>query len=591
MNPETVRFIRSIEAEQMERESESKNNTSLVTVVVVLLAVLLRLVGLGSASLTMNEAENAMTALHLFENGSRGQLLYELPTAILFKFFGSSEFIARLFPALAGILLALIPLFFYKNTGSRKALVLSFFLAVDPVLLFWSKRADAVIPAAALLAAAVVFLLKQKKTAALTCFLIALNGGERIWPVVLICAVCLVLSTVLLKNDPYYLWFLRFSKRNFFLGAAFFVLFDTAFGAFPGGIGGFGTGIINSFRKGPAWVYPGLAAELIAVVLYCGMPLLLSFVDAIRNRRVPALLLSVLAAAGLILWYGVIMLPWISILLWINASGMVLKILDRIKGPFNFPFLMTGFAITGAWSFFYFRLVELFKQTNGNELIQFNWNNVTQTIPLTRYTGAVLLTVISVVIIGLIVKILLGFVESGSVRRGLLAGMAVILSWSLMTGIWNAGGFDREGDHPLMVHSKNTAAILNGAYTSFTNNAFFELFDETIAKHGDASNTNYGLNFIVNDPMAAWLIRNNPGIHTTANKNADLTGVDLILDQAGDSYESYGFVSTRQNWRGTMDWRTFSFQNWGKWLIFGDAQPAADVPVTLWARAERFFMN
>ena len=575
----------------MERGSESTHNIRLMTVLTVILAAGLRLIGLGSASLTMNEAENAMTALHLFENGSSGQLLYELPTAILFKFFGSSEFAARLFPALAGILVVLIPLFFYKNTGSRKAFVLSFLLSVDPVLLFWSKRADAVIPAAVLLAAAIVFLLKQKKTSALTCFLIALSGGNRIWPVVLVCAVCLVLSTFLLKKDPYYLWFLRFSKRNVILAAAFFVLYCTAFGMFPGGIGAFGTGIINSFKKGPAWVYPGLAAELIAVVLYCGLPLILSCVLAFRHHKLTALLLSVFAAAGLILWHGVIMLPWISILLWIHASGMVLKILDRIKGPFDFPFTMTCFAVTGAWSFFYFRLVELFKQTIGSELIQFNWNNVTQTLPLTRYTGAVLLTVISIVIIVLIVKILLGFVESSSIRRGLFAGAAVILSWSLMTGIWNAGGFDREGDHPLMDHSKNTADILNGAYTSFTNTAFFELFDETIAKHGDASNTNYGLNFIVNDPMAAWLVRNYPGIHTTANKNADLTGVDLILDQAGESYENYGFVSSSQNWRGTMDWQAFSFQDWGKWLIFGDAQLSVDVPVTLWARAERLFMN
>lgn len=575
----------------MERGSESKRNITLLTVLTVLSAVGFRLVGLGSASLTMNEAENAMTALHLFENGSRGQLLYELPTALFFKFFGSSEYTARLFPALAGILLALIPLFFYKNIGSRKAFVLSFLLSVDPVLLFWSKRADAVIPAVALLAAAIVLLFKQRKTSALTCLLIALSGGDRIWPVVLVCAVCLVLSTFLLKKEPYYLWFLRFSKKNIISAVVFFVLFCTAFGAFPGGIGGFGTGIINSFRKGPAWVYPGLAAELIAVALYCGVPLFLSCVYAFRHRQLPALLLSLLVAAGLMLWHGVIMLPWISILLWINASGTVLKILERIRGPFDFPFTMTCFTVAGAWSFFYFRLVELFKQSNGNELIQFNWNNVTQTLPLTRYTGAVLLTVISIVIIALIVKILLGFVESGSVRRGLFAGTAVILSWSLITGIWNAGGFDREVDHPLMAHSKNTANILNGTYTSFTNKAFFELFEETIAKHGDASNTNYGLNFIVNDPMASWLVRNYSGIRTTANKNADLTGVELILDQAGESYENYGFVSTRQNWRGTMDWRSFSFQNWGKWLIFGDAQLTVDAPVTLWARAERFFMN
>ena len=99
------------------------------------------------------------------------------------------------------------------------------------------------------------------------------------------------------------------------------------------------------------------------------------------------------------------------------------------------------------------------------------------------------------------------------------------------------------------------------------------------------------MNFIVNDPMAEWLLRNYPEIRTTANFNADLTGIDLILDQSGNLFDNFGFVSTQQDWRGTMDWRSFTFQEWGKWLIFGDAQPAADVPVTLWARAERLFMN
>ncbi len=575
----------------MERESESKWNITAAVLLAAVLACMLRLTGLGSASLTMNEAENAVAALHLFENGSSGYLLYELPTALVFKMFGSSEFSARLFPALSGILLSMIPWMASKKIGTRKACVLSFMLTLDPVLLFWSKRADAVIPAAAMIAAAAALGASGKKSGSLTCFLIALSGGERVLPVVLIAGVCLSLKIFLLKNEPRLIWRRSFKKRDIFLAALFFVLYCTAFGIFPGGIAGFGAGIVNSFRSGSVWVYPGLTAELIAVVLYCGVPLFLCCVQAIRHHQISALLLSVFAAAVLLLWHGIIMLPWISILLWISACNVISEIPDRMQVSFDFPFFMSGFAICAAWSFFYFRLVELFKQTNGNELIQITWNNVTQTLPLTRYAGTILLTVVSIVILGLIVKILLGFVESGSVRCGMLAGTAVILSWSLLTGIWNAGSFDRTGDHPVDRHPGNTANILNGAYTTFTNKAFFELFDEIIAKHGDTPSPDFGFNFIVNDPMAEWLLRNYPEIRTTANFNADLTGIDLILDQSGNLFDNFGFVSTQQDWRGTMDWRSFTFQEWGKWLIFGDAQPAADVPVTLWARAERLFMN
>ena len=575
----------------MERESESKRYITAAVLLAAALACVLRLPGLGSASLTMNEAENAVTALRLFENGSGGHLLYELPTALLFKMFGTSEFTARLFPALAGILLSMIPWMISKTAGTRKACALSFILALDPVLLFWSKRADAVIPAAAFMAAAAVLCASGKKKSGLTCFLVALSGGERVLPVVLIAGVCFSLKKFLLKKEPQLIWLRSFKKRDVLLAVLIFVLYCTAFGIFPGGIAGFGTGIVNSFRFGSAWVYPGLAAELTAVVLYCGVPLFLCCVQAIRHHQISSLLLSVFAAGVLLLWHGIIMLPWISILLWVNACSMAAEIPERLKVSFDFPFFMSCFAICAAWSFFYFRLVELFKQTNGNELIQITWNNVIQTLPLTRYAGTVLLTVVSIVILGLIVKILLGFVESGSVRCGMLAGAAVILSWSLLTGIWNAGGFDRIGDRPLDRHSENTANILNGAYTTFTNKAFFELFDEIIAKHGDTPSPNFGLNFIVNDPMTEWFLRNYPEIRTTANFNADLTGIDLILDQSGSLFDNFGFVSTQQGWRGTMDWRSFTFQEWGKWLIFGDAQPAVDVPVTLWARAERLFMN
>lgn len=574
----------------MERASESGSKNILIITAVVCIAVLLRFLGLGSSSLTMNEAENALAALHYFENGGSG-LLYSLPTAVFFKAFGSSEFSARFIPAAAGVLLSVLPFFLRRKIGYKRAWVLSFLLAVDPVLLFWSKRADAVIPSLAMLGLAAVLWFHRKHTSALACFLISLCGGERILPFVCIVVLCCVFSTLFRIRRISFTSFLRFRKQDLFLALLFFLLFCTAFGTFPGGLGGFGSGIVNSFRRGAAWVYPGAAAELTAVVLYCGIPLICIMIRSMKEGKIPALLLSIAGMAGLLLWHGIIMLPWISLLLWIQASDMPVIILERVKGPFDFPFFMTAFVIAGAWSFFYFRLVELFKPNNGNEPIQITWNGAVQTLPLTHFGGTVLLTVISLIILGLIIRILLGFVDSVSIRRGMLCGLLVILSWGLITGVWNAGGFDREGDHPLRYHPKNTAAILNGAYCSYTDTAFFEHFKETVLKHGDKKNVAYGLNFIVNDPMADWFLRDYPGFQSTANANADPTGVEMILDQNGISYETYGFVRADSTWRGTMDWTRFTFRDWGRWVIFGDGAPVLDIPVTLWARIENVFYN
>ena len=111
------------------------------------------------------------------------------------------------------------------------------------------------------------------------------------------------------------------------------------------------------------------------------------------------MLVSLAAAAGLLFWQGIIMLPWISIFLWLTASDVLLAVLNRIKGKIDFPCFMTALIVPGAYSFFYFRLVELFNQTNGNEPVQISWNGSVQTLPLTRFGGTVLLTIISILII------------------------------------------------------------------------------------------------------------------------------------------------------------------------------------------------
>ena len=89
--------------------------------------------------------------------------------------------------------------------------------------------------------------------------------------------------------------------------------------------------------------------------------------------------------------------------------------------------------------------------------------------------------------------------------------------------------------------------------------------------------------------MVDWYLRNLPGIKTTANVLSDLTGIDMILDQSGTNFESFGYVRTQRNWRGTMDWTRFSFRDWGNWLIFGDARLYEDTPVSLWVRTDYIY--
>ena len=573
----------------MEKSSDSKSIHIPLTLLIIAGAFLLRMTGLGGSSLTMNEAENAMAALRLFGNGGNSQLLYTLPTALFFKMFGSSEFTARLFPALMGCLLAGLPLVLKNQIGNRKAFILGLLLAADPVLIFWSKRADAVIPAVTLFAAVFVCLQHKRNTAAMACLLIGLCGGERSWPGLVLIILCCILTRIAQKSDAESFDLPSVNRMSVLFAAAAFILFCCAFGTFPGGFGCFGAGFVSSFTSGPAWQHPGLTAELAAFALYCCLPFLFCLSASVRSRKLIPLLISGAGCAAVLLWQGIVMLPWIMILLWYHSADELLRLLSNLNGEKNYAFYTAACVIPGAYAFFYFRLVELFSQQNGNDPIQIMVNGTMQTLPLTRFWGTVLLMAASLLIIALVIKILLGYLESDGIRRGMLFGCMIIISWIWMTEAWNAGGFDRIGDHPAEPHLENTINVLNGAYTAYTHTALFEFMDETVSKHGDAKNTLYGLNLIPDDPMLDWYFRTNPGFRTTANRNVPLTGVDIILDRSEYSFESYGFAKARLNWRGTMNWKYLSFRDWGRWLIFGDAVLTEEAPLNLWVKSTFVF--
>ena len=95
-----------------------------------LIALFLRLIYLEKLPLGDLEAVNALQAFDIvsgndYQVGSQ-PVLVSL-TSILFTFFESSNFFARLIPALCGSLLVLLPPLFKKRTGQNEALILAFF--------------------------------------------------------------------------------------------------------------------------------------------------------------------------------------------------------------------------------------------------------------------------------------------------------------------------------------------------------------------------------------------------------------------------------------------------------------------------------
>ena len=103
----------------------------------LILGLILRMVKLGDAPLTDWEAGNALQAFAWIRSGilpNGSQAGYTLASSLIFFIFGSSNFAARVIPALAGSLLVLTPLLFRKSLGRWPALIAAFGLAFDPAL-------------------------------------------------------------------------------------------------------------------------------------------------------------------------------------------------------------------------------------------------------------------------------------------------------------------------------------------------------------------------------------------------------------------------------------------------------------------------
>ena len=119
-----------------------------------LIALGFRFLQLGASPLTDSEAILALQSLQIARGADPllgPQPLYVLFTSVLFAVIESTNFMARLLPALAGSALVFAPIFFRERLKPRPALILAFLFAIDPGLVALSRQANGTIMAATFL--------------------------------------------------------------------------------------------------------------------------------------------------------------------------------------------------------------------------------------------------------------------------------------------------------------------------------------------------------------------------------------------------------------------------------------------------------
>lgn len=153
-------------------------------ILIFLAALMMRLLQLGQTPLLESEARWALQAWQLAQGEGipvAFQVGYLSITEMLFSIFDANNFLARIWPALAGSLLIWLPFLLREELGRIPALVLAGGLALDPALIPVSRLAGSQMPALVFLALTVGAFHAKKIPWALFFLGMGLYSGPGFW--------------------------------------------------------------------------------------------------------------------------------------------------------------------------------------------------------------------------------------------------------------------------------------------------------------------------------------------------------------------------------------------------------------------------
>lgn len=557
------------------------------------LALALRLARLGAAPLSDGEAGWALQALGLAHGGNAAlgaQPAYILLTSLLFRLFGDTNFMARLFSALAGSLLVWLPFLLRRGMGASKWLqragfVMAFGLAIDPGLVSLSRQVGSPMPAVAFtLLALACFYSRQMIGLGIFVGLAVLSG-----PAFLQGALILGVGWILIR------WLGRGipqaqsdegidvpplepipSRSLGFALAAFLATILAAGTLFLHSLQGLGaladtlSGYLNSWVKPSGVPLLRLPASLLA---YQPLVIIFGLVGAGRAwlglRHNPpvrqlgrSLSIGTLVAAILPVLYAgrqVGDMAWALVPLWGLAALEISRSLmfedDKsthlVAAGLTFPLFV---------------------------LVVFGWINL---LSIGRYQVSVLVywaTLLGVVLVSTILVLLVGATWSTrAARLGLVWVLCLALCLQLFSNTWGLAILRQNGAQELWSRSPTTGQA--------------DLLNATLA---DLSSWTTGLRdqleivSLLDSPALQWDLRHFPQarfettLANTESPPAVITLKEVAIPSLAENYRGQDFV-----WRLSPGWPGVFPPNFISWLAFRQA-PLVQEQLVLWARSDVF---
>ncbi|MBN1666434.1 MAG: glycosyltransferase family 39 protein, partial [Anaerolineales bacterium] len=493
-------------------------------------------------------------------------------TSMLFYLFGSSNFLARFWPALAGSALVWAPYFVRSKLGQNAAWMMAFGLALDPGLVAVSRLVGG--PALALSFTVLALTLAVDRRWLLAGILagLALLAG----PALLTGLVVLLLAWLIWHGLPKTGIIARadplqqppgFSRRIWPAGIAALatvVLVATLAGSFPQGLGAWANTIPAYLSGWLDFQVPGLRL-LVALLVY--QPLasifgLVGLVIAGWRKSPPALFLSIWLLATLA-WLMVYPARQVSDLVWLLVPlwGLAAQVLAQVFNASTYR--LTVYAHAAAL-FILLALVWLNLQ---------GLNSAVESAAQWRWV-----VIIGALLLGGLASLLVAMGWSMQAAReglaiGLLAGLGVYVLANLF---WV---------------SQNRPNNLRELWYPAPTVASTQWFEETLVELAlAASGTAQHVEIVatVQPPSLRWVLRNQQALEY--QQVLSTTQLPLIIITSlndGEIHQVQAYSGQDFVWREYPAWQGVLPPNWTGWLT-DRVMPIESESLVIWARSDLF---
>lgn len=550
----------------------------LLFIIAVALALGVRLINLGEQPLSDFESEYALKAWHIAQGEDAvigNQPGYVLTTGALFTLLGSSAFLARFLPALAGSLFLLALYSFRDLIGSKPMLVMAFGLALDPGMVAISRVAGGPMIAISLIFLAIAAW--RSFHPVITGILIGLTllSGPALIKGLFILGISYVLIKWSLGDRvPKLDWslldarFTNISPRIVVLISAVIALIivGTHFFQHPQGLAGIAAIIDGIPIPGYSVTWfgtPQISIGRALVTLATLQPLglffaLVAVVQSWRKREVfgQALVVWLIVSTTIVViapGRQLYDLGWIFIPLWALAGKGLSQYLVRDRenetqslGHASLIFILLVFI--------WINLSVLSETFSGTQLYTLRWAIVGIAIAM-----AVMSSVL--VAIGWSTQI---------ARQGLIWGTALALGVYTLAAIWGGGAMDWGGKSP------QQAALLMDTVSD-------------MSEWHTGRRENIDVVYQTDAASIEWLLKDYPRaryvehLSITEMPSMIITVRDDTEPAIGAAYSGQSFI-----WRVYDEWSGFLPPDWLRWISYRKTAITHYDEVILWAKADLF---